>query len=91
MSRSDSSYVLHILRPSIDLNAIIADRYDALGKAKVDEFFPKDGTHHNLAGADLNAASVIAGLKALKDEPLNRYLSSKGQAVAAYTTINPVL
>jgi len=58
----------------IDLNAIIADKYDAMGPDKAKEFFPGDHTHTNEAGAKLNAASVIEGLKELKGCDLNKYL-----------------
>jgi lysophospholipase L1-like esterase len=47
----------------IDLNAIIADVYDPIGKAKIKAlYFPGDNTHNNLAGARLNAACVVRGL-----------------------------
>jgi len=58
----------------IDLNGIIADKYDALGADKAKEFFPGDHTHTNDAGAKLNAAAVIEGLKQLKGCGLNQYL-----------------
>jgi len=62
----------------IDLNAIIADKYDAMGADKAKEFFPGDHTHTNEAGAKLNAASVIEGLKQLKGCGLNKYLAGGG-------------
>jgi len=58
----------------VDLNAITADKYDAMGPEKVKTFFPGDHTHTNAAGAELNAASVVDGLKMIKDCPLNAYL-----------------
>ncbi|HEY4148949.1 MAG TPA: rhamnogalacturonan acetylesterase [Chitinophagaceae bacterium] len=58
----------------IDLNALIADKYDAMGADKVKGFFPGDHTHTNDAGARLNAAAVIEGLKQLKGCTLNNYL-----------------
>lgn len=61
----------------IDLNAIIADKYDALGADKAKEFFPGDHTHTNEAGAKLNAASVIEGLRKLKECTLNNYLAGQ--------------
>jgi rhamnogalacturonan acetylesterase len=51
----------------IDLNELVAKRYEELGPEKVKAFFPGDHTHTNLAGAELNAAAVVEGLKALKD------------------------
>lgn len=61
----------------IDLNAITADKYDALGPDKVKEFFPGDHTHTNEAGALVNASSVAEGIKLLKDLGLNKYLLNK--------------
>lgn len=66
----------------IDLNEIIARQYDALGPEKVDPLFADPHTHTSMAGAELNAASVVAGLKALKKDPLAKYFSAKGKAVA---------
>ena len=67
----------------VDLNGIIADHYDALGQEKVKPFFPKDHTHTNQAGAELNAQSVVEGLKSLKDCKLCEYLSEQGRTVTA--------
>jgi len=58
----------------VDLNSIVADKYDVLGPVKVKLFFPGDHTHTNQEGAKLNAASVVEGIKLLKDCPLNQYL-----------------
>jgi lysophospholipase L1-like esterase len=66
--------------PFLDVTRIIADQYEKMGQEKTKEFFPGDHTHTNAAGAESNAASVVAGLKALKDSPLVAYLSAKGQA-----------
>lgn len=65
----------------VDLNAIIADRYDALGQDAVKPFFPNEHTHTNQAGAELNAASVIAGLKGLPDSPFMRFLAPKAAEI----------
>ena len=58
----------------VDLNNIIADEYDQLGADKVKEFFPGDHTHTNEAGAQLNSAAVVAGIKKLDKLPLQSYL-----------------
>lgn len=59
----------------IDLNKIIANQYDKLGEEKVKPLFgATDHTHTKLEGAKLNAASVVAGIKELKDCPLANYL-----------------
>ncbi len=66
----------------VDLTQILADRYAQLGEPKVRELFaPADDTHTNSAGADFNAAAVVAGLKGLRDGPFAKYLSAKGAAV----------
>jgi rhamnogalacturonan acetylesterase len=69
----------------VDLNEIIARRYDALGPEKVDPLFGDPHTHTSAAGAELNAQCVIAGLKGLKDDPLAAYFAPKAQEVAPYT------
>ncbi|MNI45122.1 hypothetical protein D3C73_995300 [compost metagenome] len=59
----------------IPLNKIIKDKYAALSAAAVKTFFTeKDHTHTNEAGAKLNAAAVVAGLKSLPNNKLNQYL-----------------
>jgi peptidoglycan/xylan/chitin deacetylase (PgdA/CDA1 family) len=50
----------------VDLNQIVADRYDALGQEAVQPFFTlADHTHTSPAGAELNAACVAEGIRAL--------------------------
>lgn len=66
----------------VDLDEIIARRYDALGEAKVEPLFADPHTHTSRSGAELNAECVVAGLKALAGDPLGQYLSDKGKAVA---------
>jgi lysophospholipase L1-like esterase len=66
----------------IDLNAIIAQHYDALGEQKVEPLFADPHTHTSRAGAELNARCVVAGLKALTRDPVAAYLSAKGKSVA---------
>ena len=60
----------------IDLNAIIADRYEAMGQDEVTALYfgPDEHTHTNAAGALRNAACVVEGLRALADCPLTSYL-----------------
>jgi rhamnogalacturonan acetylesterase len=60
--------------PFIDLNGIIADRYDALGPVKVLVYFPGDHTHTSPDGARLNAECVAAGIRGLTNSPLAAYL-----------------
>lgn len=65
----------------IDLNALIADQYDIMGADKVNAFFPVDHTHTNDAGARLNAAAVVEGLKLITDCSLNKYLAVQVEKV----------
>ncbi|HEV8283900.1 MAG TPA: rhamnogalacturonan acetylesterase [Chitinophagaceae bacterium] len=58
----------------IDLNNLIADEYDAMGKEKVNPFFPNDHTHTSRDGATLNAACVVKGIRELKKCDLKKYL-----------------
>ncbi|WP_281228669.1 rhamnogalacturonan acetylesterase [Flavobacterium aquiphilum] len=58
----------------IDLNEIVALKYEALGKEKVKEFFPKDHTHTGAEGANLNALTVAESIKKLKDCGLKDYI-----------------
>jgi len=44
---------------SIDLNELIAKRYEAMGAEKVKELFYGDHTHTNPEGARVNAAIVV--------------------------------
>ncbi|OXA72982.1 rhamnogalacturonan acetylesterase [Flavobacterium aquidurense] len=57
-----------------DLNEIVALKYEALGKEKVNVFFPKDHTHTNLEGAVLNALTVAQSIKKLKECGLKDYI-----------------
>lgn len=65
----------------VDLNAIIADRYDALGERQVKAFFPADHTHTNPDGAALNAECVVEGLKRLHGCALAGFVLSGAPAV----------
>lgn len=57
--------------PFLDLNAIVADYYDAMGPEKVQQFFPDDWTHTNTEGAEFNAACVAKGLRTLNIDLAN--------------------
>ena len=58
----------------IDLNHIIATRYEAMGPEAVKPFFPVDHTHTDKAGAQLNAEIVMAELKKLGLKTVKRSL-----------------
>ena len=68
----------------IDLNEITARKYDAMGEAAVEPLFGDEHTHTTVAGAVINAESVVAGLKALPDDPVAKDFSQKGDAVKPY-------
>jgi len=70
--------------PFIDLNEIIARQYDQLGPDKVKPLFADPHTHTSRAGAEINAAAVIEGLKGLSDDPLAQYFSAKATDIAPY-------
>ncbi|MBC8138445.1 MAG: rhamnogalacturonan acetylesterase [Fibrella sp.] len=66
----------------INFNEIIARRYEALGKEKVAPLFTDaDRTHTNPAGAEINAASFVAGIKSLSNTTLVAGLSIKAAEV----------
>ncbi len=66
----------------LDLNEIIARRYDSLGQEKVNELFVANaGPHTSLAGAQTNAICVVSGLKALKENPVTKYFSKNAESV----------
>ena len=84
----------------VDLHEIVARKYDELGHDAVMKLFPDpvtsptgtvsdEHTHTNLAGAVLNAESVIGGLKALKDSPLVAFLSAKAKDIAPADLTKP--
>jgi len=66
----------------VDFNSIVAEVYDAMGQQAVAALYNADRTHSTPAGAEFNAAHVVAGLKALKGDLFGKYLNAKGQAVA---------
>ena len=65
----------------IDLNERTAAKYDALGPEGVEALFGDPQTHTSLAGAVMNAESVVAGLKALRNDPVAGDFSAKGEGV----------
>ena len=62
--------------PFINLNEIILSHYAGLtpGQIKEKYFTPADNTHTSPAGAELNARSVVEGLRALTNCPLRNFL-----------------
>jgi lysophospholipase L1-like esterase len=68
----------------VDLNEIIARRYDGMGPEAVDGLFGDPHTHTDWAGAAINAEAVVSGLRDLPGDPLAPYLSEKGKAIAPF-------
>jgi rhamnogalacturonan acetylesterase len=69
--------------PFLDLNSLIADRYDALDPATIkSRYFPKDNTHNNQAGAQINAACVILALLSHPTLPLTQDLQPTADSQA---------
>lgn len=58
----------------IDLNDIIARKYEELGPEEVKSFFPKDHTHTNLEGAELNALIIAESLKQSRGSEIRDYI-----------------
>jgi rhamnogalacturonan acetylesterase len=59
----------------IDLNSLIADRYDAMGQEAVKAYFPTDHTHTNSEGAKLNASIVAQQLLEQNPGAIKKYLT----------------
>ena len=62
----------------LDLNELVAARYEQMGKDFVGErlFTETDWTHTSLAGAQLNAACVVEGIEQLSDCDLAAYIAA---------------
>nr|WP_294895353.1 rhamnogalacturonan acetylesterase [uncultured Pedobacter sp.] len=60
----------------INLNKLIADEYDKIGEAKVNQLYfgPKDHTHTIKEGAIFNAQKVVEGIKTTNGLKLAKYL-----------------
>jgi rhamnogalacturonan acetylesterase len=68
--------------PFLDINDIIADKYDSLGQEKVKPLFIVGaGPHTSMAGAQTNAMCVVLALKELKTNPLAPYFSEKSGSI----------
>jgi lysophospholipase L1-like esterase len=60
--------------PFLDLNNLIANRYDALGEEKTTALFADKRVHTNWVGAELNAKVVADGLRALPKNPVAEFM-----------------
>jgi rhamnogalacturonan acetylesterase len=71
----------------VPLQDIISNKYEELGKEKVDTLYvpsPKENLHTGWDGAVVNAECVISGLKALPDNLLGKFFSKLAQAIAPW-------
>ncbi|HEX6846938.1 MAG TPA: rhamnogalacturonan acetylesterase [Chitinophagaceae bacterium] len=59
----------------IDLNELIAKKYEELGEQEVHKFFPVDHTHTNLEGAKLNAEIVANELREINPGKIKKYMT----------------
>lgn len=59
----------------IDLNELVAGKYEKMGKDSVKTFFPGDHTHTNQAGASLNARTITQAIRDLRECELRAYLN----------------
>jgi len=57
----------------VDLNNLVAAKYEELGADKVKTFFPGDHTHTSMEGAKLNAGIIVESLKANGPKELKKY------------------
>jgi len=73
----------------LPLNELVALHYEALGAEAVEKLFADANTHTSRAGAELNAAIVVAALQALPGTPLATTLSPAGQAIAPKVILSP--
>ncbi len=67
----------------VDLTRIIADRYQRTGEDAAKGQFGIDAVHTNPAGAEANAADVVAGLRALRGLKFDSKLSAAGKRIEA--------
>ena len=61
----------------IDLNNAVAEIYETMGPEMVKEYFPKDQTHTNEAGAKLNALTLAQLIYELRECKLRGYVELK--------------
>ena len=81
VNRSSDSYALWAKQIAeqegayfIDLNDLVAIKYEAMGQTAVKLFFPADNTHTNTDGAKLNAETVANELKRINPGKIKKYM-----------------
>jgi len=58
----------------IDLNELVARKYEEMGKDSIKSFFPGDHTHTNRAGAALNTRMISHAIRDLRECELRAYM-----------------
>lgn len=86
VERSDTTWSLWAMQVAaaekvsfINLNELVATRYEAMGPDAVQKLFAPDLTHTLKAGALLNAQMVAAAIQKQKPAGLHRYLNKSGK------------
>ena len=69
--------------PFLDLNRILATRYDTLGEAAAAPLFNTIGNNTSPAGAQATAQLIVGALKGLVPDPLAGYFSEAANPIAA--------
>jgi lysophospholipase L1-like esterase len=65
----------------LDVTDDVADKFEAMGEETVKGLYPRDHTHFNAEGADLHAAMIVANLKGMRPNLVEKFLSNKGGSV----------
>ena len=73
---------LQTSHPVFDLTNYCADRYEKMGREKVNKLY-SDHNHTYMPGEQIVAESIVSGLKAFKDSPIIPLLSEQGKALPA--------
>lgn len=58
----------------VNLNDEVALKYEAMGKDQVKDYFPKDHTHTNKEGAEVNALTVAENLEQIRNCYIRDYI-----------------
>lgn len=69
----------------IDINNLVADKFDALGEAETKKFFVKDYVHFNQEGATIHAETFVSSLKGARIEGIEPLLNDVGRALPTDT------
>jgi lysophospholipase L1-like esterase len=72
----------------VDVSAIMAGEFQKFGEDKVNGLYhDHEPVHMTTPGSFMAAECIVAGLKALPDAPVSRYLSGLGKFVPALTPV----